>query len=43
MEKFYSVGEAAARAGVTADTLRHYDRIGLVQPSGAHRWAQFRR
>ena len=43
MEKFYSVGEAAARAGVTAETLRHYDRIGLVKPSETDRWTKYRR
>ena len=29
----WSVGELAARAGVTVRTLHHYDRIGLVRPS----------
>jgi len=29
-----SVGEAAALAGVTVRTLHHYDRIGLLSPSG---------
>jgi MerR family transcriptional regulator, thiopeptide resistance regulator len=28
------VGEVAALAGVTVRTLHHYDRIGLLQPSG---------
>lgn len=43
MEKFYSVGEAAARAGVTAEALRHYDRIGLVRPAETDRWTKYRR
>ena len=43
MQKFYTVGEAAARAGVTAETLRHYDRIGLVAPSETDRWTGYRR
>src|SRR3954471_2830794 len=29
-----NVGEAAALAGVTVRTLHHYDRIGLLSPSG---------
>jgi MerR family transcriptional regulator, thiopeptide resistance regulator len=28
------VGEVAALAGVTVRTLHHYDRIGLLSPSG---------
>ncbi|HEX5497117.1 MAG TPA: MerR family transcriptional regulator [Mycobacteriales bacterium] len=30
----YTVGRVAALAGVTVRTLHHYDRIGLVRPSG---------
>ena len=33
MEKYFSVSEAAKTVNVTAETLRHYDRIGLVKPS----------
>lgn len=33
MKKYFSVGEAAKAAHVTSETLRHYDRIGLVKPS----------
>ena len=29
-----TVGEVAAMAGVTVRTLHHYDRIGLLSPSG---------
>ncbi|MCL2525688.1 MAG: MerR family transcriptional regulator [Coriobacteriia bacterium] len=29
----YTVGQLAGLAGVTTKTLRHYDRIGLLQPS----------
>ena len=32
-EKFFTIGEAAAAARTTSETLRHYDRIGLVRPS----------
>lgn len=33
MKKYFSVGETAKAAHVTSETLRHYDRIGLVKPS----------
>lgn len=34
MEKGYlPIGEAAKQARMTSETLRHYDRIGLVKPS----------
>lgn len=33
MKKYFSVGEMAKAAHVTSETLRHYDRIGLVKPS----------
>lgn len=32
MKDFFTVGEAAQIAGMTAETLRHYDRISLVKP-----------
>lgn len=33
MKKYFSIGEAARAAHTTSETLRHYDRIGLVKPS----------
>lgn len=33
MEHYFSVGEAAKAVHTTSETLRHYDRIGLVKPS----------
>ena len=33
MEKFFSIKKAAEITGLTAETLRHYDRIGLVKPA----------
>lgn len=33
MKKYFSVGEAAKAVHTTSETLRHYDRIGLVKPS----------
>lgn len=32
MNQYCQIGEAARRAGVTIETLRHYDRIGLLSP-----------
>lgn len=32
-EKLLTIGQAAARAGVSIRTLRHYDEIGLLAPS----------
>ncbi|MCD7769890.1 MAG: MerR family transcriptional regulator [Oscillospiraceae bacterium] len=42
MKKLYTVGEATRLAGVTSETLRHYDRIGLVQPSRRDDWTGYR-
>ena len=42
MEKFFSVGEAAELVNMTAETLRHYDRIGLVRPSKVDEWTGYR-
>lgn len=33
MKTYFSVGEAAKAVHTTVETLRHYDRIGLVTPS----------
>lgn len=33
MEKLFSIKKAAEITGLTAETLRHYDRIGLVKPA----------
>lgn len=32
MKEFFSISEAAKIVGTTSETLRHYDRIGLVKP-----------
>ena len=42
MKKFFSIGEAAKTAGMTRETLRHYDRIGLVKPSKKDEWTNYR-
>lgn len=33
MKHYLSIGEAAKAVHTTRETLRHYDRIGLVKPS----------
>ena len=42
MKKYFSVGEAAKAAQMTSETLRHYDRIGLVKPSRKDQWTNYR-
>ena len=42
MKKEYSVSEAARAARMTGETLRHYDRIGLVSPSYRDEWTSYR-
>ena len=42
MEKYFSLGEAAKAAHTTSETLRHYDRIGLVKPSKKDEWTNYR-
>jgi DNA-binding transcriptional MerR regulator len=34
VESFLRVGELAARAGVSADSIRHYERLGLLPSAG---------
>lgn len=42
MQKYFSIGQAAKLAHTTSETLRHYDRIGLVKPSKTDEWTQYR-
>ena len=42
MKKYFSVGEAAKAVHTTSETLRHYDRIGLVKPSKKDEWTRYR-
>lgn len=42
MKKFYSIGETAKLAGMTIETLRHYDRIGLLKPAKVDRQSGYR-
>lgn len=40
--KYYSIGETAKLAGMTIETLRHYDRIGLLKPAKVNAESGFR-
>lgn len=42
MKKYFSVGEAAKAVHTTSETLRHYDRIGLVKPRKKDEWTNYR-
>ncbi len=42
MGKYFSIGEAAKAVHTTTETLRHYDRIGLVKPSKKDEWTNYR-
>ena len=42
MANYFSIGEAAKAAHSTTETLRHYDRIGLVKPSRKDEWTTYR-
>jgi len=42
MNKYYLIGEAAKAVDLTSETLRHYDRIGLVKPTKIDEWTQYR-
>lgn len=42
MNKYFSIGEAAKAVHTTSETLRHYDRIGLVKPSKKDKWTNYR-
>lgn len=42
MEDLFTIHEAAKKAGMTEETLRHYDRIGLVKPARRDDWTRYR-
>ena len=42
MKQYFSIGEAAKAAHMTSETLRHYDRIGLVKPGKKDEWTNYR-
>ena len=42
MKPYYTIREAAALSGMTAETLRHYDRIGLIKPCKTDEYTGYR-
>lgn len=42
MKNYFTIGEAAKAVRTTTETLRHYDRIGLVKPSKKDEWTNYR-
>lgn len=42
MKNLFSISEAAKMADMTSETLRHYDRIGLVRPREKDAWTGYR-
>lgn len=42
MKQYFSIGETAKAVHTTVETLRHYDRIGLIQPSKTDEWTNYR-
>lgn len=42
MKKYFTVGEAAKLVNMTTEALRHYDRIGLVNPTKKDEWTKYR-
>lgn len=42
MKKYFSISEAAKEVHTTSETLRHYDRIGLVTPSKKDEFTRYR-
>ena len=42
LKNYFSIGEAAKAVHTTTETLRHYDRIGLVKPSKKDEWTNYR-
>lgn len=42
MKNYFSISQAAKTVDMTTETLRHYDRIGLVKPSKIDEWTGYR-
>ena len=42
MKEIFSISQTAKIVGMTAEALRHYDRIGLVKPCKVDEWTGYR-
>lgn len=42
MKEFFPISQTAKIVNMTAETLRHYDRIGLVKPCKVDEWTGYR-
>lgn len=42
IQKFFTISQAAQIGNVTTETLRHYDRIGLLKPCKTDQWTRYR-
>lgn len=42
LSNYFSIGETAKSVNVTKETLRHYDRIGLIKPSKKDEFTNYR-
>lgn len=42
METLFSISKTAKKVNMTTETLRHYDRIGLVHPCKTDEWTGYR-
>lgn len=42
MKNYFSISQTAKIVDMTAETLRHYDRIGLVKPCKTDEWTGYR-
>ena len=42
MEKLFSISKTAKIVNMTTETLRYYDRIGLVHPFRTDKWSKYR-
>ena len=42
MEELFSISKTAKMVNMTAETLRHYDRIGLCHPCKVDEWTGYR-
>lgn len=42
MQKLFTISQTAQICNITTETLRHYDRIGLLKPCKTDKWTRYR-